>query len=237
MTRLGRLFVALSILAAGAGAALAVEVVHDPARYIDVKLQVGSDTLLQFPEDVIWSAEQPSRFQVAPFGAGSRSLIVRPLAEQEQRVFFRGSDTNTLYLARFATGNDYLPVVTVRLPASPPSRTEEGARAAARMTVPSLLGAMMRHAVPSGFETAASKTVLLRQAPLSITARQVWSSSRMVGVVVLIAIEGPLSRVEIHPASIRLQIPEFGTLRAFAADRWELTSDQPTSQGYLVFTR
>ncbi len=230
-------WLAVTLFAWMTATCLAVEVQHDPSRYIDVKLQLGSDTLLQFPEEVIWNAEQPSRFQAAPFGPSSRSLIIRPVAEQEQRVFFRGMETNTLYLARFSTANGYLPVITVTLPPSPPARGEEGVRSAARLTVPGLVASMMRYSVPGGFETAASKTVLLQQAPLRITAKEVWSSSRMVGVLVEISIEGPIDRVEIQPASVRLQIPEFGTLRAMAADSWELSPDSPATRGYLVFTR
>ena len=46
----------LLLLALVAGGASASDVVYDGRRYIDVALQLGSDTVLNFPEDVSWSA-------------------------------------------------------------------------------------------------------------------------------------------------------------------------------------
>lgn len=217
-----------------AGGALASEVVHDGRRYIDVPLQLGSDTVLNFPEDVSWSAEQPSRFDIKPFGAGFRSLIVRPLAEQEQRVFFRGNTSGQIYLARFATGASYLPIITVR---SGAAQAEEQYRTAARASIPSLLRAMMAGGAAPGFERARSSRVLLSQAPLTITAREVWSAPQLVGIIVELELAGGAPALEIRPAGVRIDIPELGALRAFAADAWELTVTQPRTRGYLVFSR
>jgi hypothetical protein len=240
MALLGAAFRWIAVAAASAvlsSAAVAADVVYDPTRYIDVRLSLGNDTILQFPEDVAWSAEQASKFDAAAMGPGSRTLIIRPKVEQEQRVFFRGASTGTIYLARFSTGSGYLPLINVVAPVTTATRSADETRAAARMTIPGLLTAMMRESLPVGFERAPSTTVLLSQAPLQITAREVWASGRMTGVIVQVERNGSGEVVTIHPASIRLQVPELGTLRAFAADVWELSPDRPTTRGYFVFTR
>lgn len=217
-----------------AGGALASDVVYDGRRYIDVPLQLGSDTVLNFPEDVSWSAEQPSRFEIKPFGNGYRSLIVRPLADQEQRVFFKGNASGQIYLARFATGTAYVPIVTVR---SGATLAEEQFRSAAKMSIPGLLRAMMGGGGAPGFEKVATDRVLLQQAPLLITARQVWASPQLVGIIVELQLTGAAPAVEVRPASIRIDISDLGTLRAFSADAWELTAVRPSVRGYLVFSR
>lgn len=232
-----RCVVVAALCALVATGARAVDVVYDPNRYIDVRLALGSDTVLQFPEDVYWSAEQGSKFDIAPMGAGSRTLIIRPKADQEQRVFFRGATSGTIYLARFSTSSGYVPVINVLAPIAASARGVDEARVASRLTIPGLLTSMMRETLPLGFERAPSTTVLLKQAPLLITAREVWASSRMTGVIVLVERNGPAEVVNIHPATIRLQIPELGTLRAFAADAWELNAERPSVRAYLVFTR
>lgn len=226
------LVLALWLLAAGG--AFASDVVYDGRRYIDVALQLGSDTVLNFPEDVSWSAEQPSRFDIKPFGAGFKSLIVRPLGEQEQRVFFRGTASGQIYLARFATGGAYLPIVNVR---SGAAQAEEQYRAASRASIPALLRAMMSGGALAGFERARSSRVLLTQPPLVITAREVWSAPQLVGIVVDLQLAGGAPALEIRPAGVRIDMPELGTLRAFAADAWELSAEQPHARGYLVFSR
>ncbi len=233
MRRAGFLLV-LALWLLVAGGVLATDVVYDGRRYIDVPLQLGSDTVLNFPEDVSWSAEQPSRFDIKPFGAGFRSLIVRPLAEQEQRVFFRGTASGQIYLARFATAGAYLPIVNVR---SGAAQAEEQYRAASRASIPSLLRAMMTGGTAPGFERARSSRVLLTQPPLLITAREVWSAPQLVGIVVDLQLAGGAPALEIRPAGVRIDIPELGTLRAFAADAWELSTEQPRARGYLVFSR
>jgi hypothetical protein len=217
-----------------AGGALASDVVYDGRRYIDVPLQLGSDTVLNFPEDVSWSAEQPSRFEIRPFGTGFRSLIVRPLAEQEQRVFFRGNASGQIYLARFATSGSYLPIVTVR---SGAAVAEEQYRSAAKVSIPGLLRSMMGGGAAGGFEKVVTNRVLLQQAPLLITAREVWASPQLVGIIVELQLTGAAPTVELRPAGIRIDIPDLGTLRAFSADAWELTAARPSTRGYLVFSR
>lgn len=234
MMRRAAFLVVLLLWLLAAGGALASDVVYDGRRYIDVALQLGSDTVLNFPEDVSWSAEQPSRFDIKPFGAGFKSLIVRPLAEQEQRVFFRGSASGQIYLARFATGGSYQPIVNVR---SGAAQAEEQYRVAARASIPSLLRAMMANGAAPGFERARSNRVLLSQAPLTITAREVWSAPQLVGIVVELELAGGAPALEVRPAGVRIDIPELGALRAFAADAWELTVAQPRTRGYLVFSR
>lgn len=233
MRRIGFVFLVLAWVLV-AGGALANDVVYDGRRYIDVPLQVGSDTVLNFPEDVSWSPEQPSKFEIKPFGNGFRSLIVRPLVEQEQRVFFRGVSSGQIYLARFATGSNYLPVINVR---SGAAQAEEQFRAASRVSIPGLLRAMMSGGPSLGFERAQTSRVLLQQAPLRITAREVWSSPQLVGIAVEFELMGGAPSVEIRPAGIRIEIPDMGPLRAMNADNWELTSARPKSQGYLVFSR
>lgn len=233
MRRAGFLLLLLLWMLA-AGGVLAGDVVYDGRRYIDVPLQLGSDTVLNFPEDVNWSAEQPSRFDIKPFGASFRSLIVRPLGEQEQRVFFRGNASGQIYLARFATDGGYMPIVTVR---SGAALAEERFRAAARASIPALLRMMMGGGGAPGFERARSDRVLLAQPPLSITAREVWSAPQLVGIVVDVDLIGGAPALDLRPAGIRIDIPELGTLRAFAADAWELTGARPRVRGYLVFSR
>jgi len=217
-----------------AGGALANDVIYDGRRYIDVPLQLGSDTIINFPEDVSWSAEQPSRFEIKPFGTGFRSLIVRPLADQEQRVFFKGNASGQIYLARFATGGSYLPIVNVR---SGATLAEEQYRASSKVSIPGLLRSMMGSGTSPGFERVATNRVLLQQAPLVITAREVWASPQLVGIIVELQLTGGAPAVEIRPAGIRIDIPDLGALRAFAADAWELTAARPTARGYLVFSR
>jgi hypothetical protein len=139
-----------------------------------------------------------------------------------------------IYLARFSTQSAYQPIVTVR---SAAAQAEEQFRAAARVTIPGLLRAMMGAGPGAGFERAATQRVLLQQAPLTIVAREVWSSPQLVGIVVELQLTGGAPALEVRPAGIRIDIPDFGALRAFAADTWELTSARPTARGYLVFSR
>ncbi len=234
MTRQVRL---LPLLMAAAVAATALAArsdaaeVWDGSNYLRVPVRFGSDTRLVMPEpfDDAWERDT----EVACTLLDAHTLIIRPrTASIEQRLTLRGRQSGTLYLARVSSALRYAPVVMVRNAAL---LRDEAAKSGTAPTVVGLLKAMMQGVVPPGFQIERTRRVLLDEPPYRIIAQQVWRSGRQTGVLAELTSTVPQRTVALVPANIRIRIPELGTLRAMAADRFELDAGQPSTPVYLVY--
>jgi hypothetical protein len=203
----------------------------DGSTYLRVPLRLGADTRLVMPEpfDDVWERDG----EVACTLLDARTLIIRPrIAGIEQRLTLRGRKTGTLYLARASSSLPYVPVVTVHNVAALRDENPPGRPAT---TVVGLLKAMMQGTAPAGYQVQKSQRVLFDQVPYRIVAQQVWRSRRQTGILALLSTSLPGQTIPIVPANIFIRIPELGTLRALAADEFELDADHASTRVYLVY--
>jgi len=223
---------ALALLAALLlGRAGAADSTWDGSTYLRVPLRLGSDTRLVMPEpfDDVWEHDG----EVACTLLDSRTLIIRPrVAAIEQRLTLRGRKTGTIYLARASSALPYAPVVTVRNVATLRDETPSGRP---QTSVVGLLKAMMQGTAPAGYQVQKSQRVLFDQVPYRIVAQQVWRSRRQTGILALLSTSLPGQTIPIVPANIFIRIPELGSLRALAADEFELDASHASTRVYLVY--
>ena len=216
-----------------APAALATEVVWDGNTYLPVPVHLGSDTRLVMPEpfDDSWEREA----DVACTLLDPRTLIIRPRSNNiEQRLTLRGRRTGTLYLARVSSALPYAPVVTVRNSVAVRGDSTSGH---AQPGVLGLLKAMMQGHTPAGYQVLHSERVLFDQSPYRIVAQEVWKSRRQTGILAQISTVNPSQALSIVPSNLLIRIPELGSLRALAADEFELRSSRLSTNVYLVYVK
>jgi len=228
------LLTAIAVLCGSAApAARAAEAVWDGNSYLQVPLHLGSDTRLVMPEPFDDSWEHES--EVACTLLDPRTLIIRPRSNNiEQRLTLRGRRTGTLYLARVSSALPYAPVITVR---SGVASHGDSAAGHAPPGVLGLLKAMMQGHTPAGYQVQHSDRVLFDQAPYRIIAQEVWKSRRQTGILAQISTASPTQPVPIVPANLLIRIPELGSLRALAADDFELRSSRLSTTVYLVYVK
>jgi len=216
-----------------ANTAHAAEAIWDGSTYLQVPVRVGSDTRLVMPEPFDDSWERES--DVACTLLDPRTLIIRPRSSTiEQRLTLRGRRTGTLYLAHVSSSLPYAPIVTVRN-----SMTGHGDSSAGHAPpgVLGLLKAMMQGHTPAGYQVQRSERVLFDQAPYRIVAQEVWRSRRQTGILAQISTVSPSQPIPIVPANLLIRIPELGSLRALAADDFELRTNQLSTNVYLVYVK
>jgi hypothetical protein len=216
-----------------APAALAAEAVWDASTYLQVPVHLGSDTRLVMPEPFDDSWEHES--DVACTLLDPRTLIIRPRTGNiEQRLTLRGRRSGTLYLARVSSALPYAPVITVR---NAVTGHDDAAAGHAPPGVLGLLKAMMQGHTPAGYQVQHSDRVLFDHAPYRIVAQEVWRSRRQTGILAQISTANPSQPVPIVPANLLIHIPELGSLRALAADEFELRSSRLSTNVYLVYVK
>jgi hypothetical protein len=233
MIQMTHRFLACALLAAAMAVTQAAELPWDGTRYLKVPVQLGSDTRLVMPEpfDDAWEHDE----EISATLLDARTLIIRPrIARVEQRLTLRGRDSGTLYLARVSSSLPYTPLVTVQ-PA--PARARLAEDGGGEVTVTSLLKAMMLGAVPAGFKAEKSSRVLLDVAPFRVVAEQLWQSPRQAGVIARLQSTLPRQSVTLVPANIQIRIAQLGSLRAMAAEDYELGPDLASTRIYLVYGR
>jgi len=224
-----------AVLAAVLTSVQATEVQWDGTSYLRVPVKLGADTRLVMPEpfDDAWEHDE----EISASLLDSHTLIIRPRTGKiEQRLTLRGRNTGTLYLARVSSALPYSPVVTVHAPnigGIGGGTSEIGSG----LSVTALLRAMMLGTVPAGFRVEKTSRVLLDQPPYKVTAEQLWQSFGQAGVIARIASSLPQRTVPIVPPNIQIQIPQLGSLRAMAADDYELGPEQVASRLYIVYGR
>lgn len=212
---------------------LAADALWEGSSYLQVPVRLGSDTRLVMPEpfDDAWEREA----EVACTLLDARTLIIRPrTAAIEQRLTLRGRRSGTLYLARVSSSLPYTPLVTVRNLAASRDDPQSG------RTLPSVIGllkAMMQGHAPAGYQVLHSERVLFDQAPYRVLAQQVWRSRHQTGILAEMSTTGPNQPLPIVPANLFIRIPELGTLRAMAADTFELDAGHLSTRIYLVYGR
>jgi hypothetical protein len=203
----------------------------DGTSYLHIPVRLGSDTRLIMPEPFDDSWERES--EVATTLLDGRTLIIRPRsAAIEQRLTLRGRKTGTLYLARVSSALPYAPIITVH---NATALRDEAATGRTRPTVVGLLKAMMQGNAPAGYQVLSSQRVLLDQAPYRIVAQQVWRSRHQTGILAQLSTSLPKQTIPVVPANILIRIPELGTLRAMAADDFELNANRLSTRVYLVY--
>lgn len=235
-TRLAARGIAAVLLAAAAmvptSDALAIDIAWDGTTYLQVPVRLGADTRLVMPEAFDDSWEHESDVSTALMD--QRTLIIRPRSAYiEQRLTLRGRRSGTLYLARVSSALPYVPVVSVRNAALSPGETPSGRT---QPTVVGLLKAMMQGNAPAGYQRLQSQRILFDQAPYRIVAQQVWRSRHQTGIFALLSTNLPNQPIPVVPANILIRIPELGTLRAMAADDFELNASRLSTRVYLVYT-
>jgi hypothetical protein len=231
--------------------ASAKDLMWDGKTYLPVGLALHSDVALTFPEPVYTSEEVPGAFTQVDFGDDGRTFIITPLKAVEQRVFFRGSTTGTIYIAKFSHKTPYAPIVNIVNAPSPASTTKAAAstqtpqfravpntnETTPRQSITLLMRAMMQGIPLQGYERAAVDQLVLDAGGYKITAQETWSTNRVTGLVVKIAKSPNVPAVKVHPADIQINSAKLGDLRMFGADRWELSSESPQVLGYMIFSR
>jgi hypothetical protein len=225
--------VAASLLAATLTSTHAVDIEWDGTSYLRVPVKLGSDTRLVMPEpfDDAWEHDE----EISASLLDARTLIIRPrTAKIEQRLTLRGRTSGTLYLARISSALPYSPVVVVH-GSNPRGGTpfEPGNG----LSVTALIRAMMLGTAPPGFRVEKTSRLLLDEAPYRVVAEQLWQSFNQAGVIARVTSTLAQRTVPIVPASIQIQFPQLGALRAMAADEYELTPEQPSSRIYVVYER
>jgi len=227
------LTVLASLCGSQAPTAHAAEAIWDGSNYLQVPVRMGSDTRLVMPEPFDDSWEHES--DVACTLLDPRTLIIRPRnGAIEQRLTLRGRRSGTLYLAHVSSALPYTPVVTVRNIVA--GRSDSGS-GRAPPGVLGLLKAMMQGHTPAGYQVQHTERVLLDQAPYRIVAQEVWKSRRQTGILAQISTASPSQPLPIVPANLLIRIPELGSLRALAADEFELRSNQLSTNVYLVYVK
>lgn len=204
-------------------------------KYIPVGVNAFSYTVVQFPEPIaVKFSEAPSRVEIK--SAGDNRLIIRPTSDNpEQRLFVVGKKTNTLYIAKISTELPYSPIVRVHDAAQ---SAQERLQETREMTPVRLIKAMFLNEPPAGFAVAASHRLLLNEAPYRMTARSVWSSPSMVGIIAEVDKNTPAPAVQFDPLQIHIVAPQLGRLRLISADKWRL--DNGINQrltAYMVFVK
>lgn len=215
-------------------AASATDLIWDGKTYLNIGLRLGADTAIVFPEPVEISAENPSAFEEVESNTDARILAVRPLTAQEQRVTFIGTQTKTVYLARFSTREGFSPLYRIQSKvADQQARTER----ASQTTPASLMRAMMADTIPPGFERRPLVQPLLSGPEYKIVSTEIVESPRMTGLIVTISLNASVASALVRPGDISIQIPSLGQVRMMGADRWDLDADSRTTTGYFVFSR
>ena len=225
------------------------DVAWDGKTYIPVGLKLGSDLALTFPEPVYTSAEIPDAFSQEDFGDDGRTYIITAKRDVEQRVFFKGQTTGTIYIARFSNKLPYAPTVNVVTPstqsataAKAGSSTQGTAQGPAEPTstkqaISSLMRSMMQGNAPQGYDRSNASYLILDAGAFTITAQEVWQTNKITGVIVKIRKSDSVEQVKVHPADIQINAAQLGDLRMFGADRWDLTTWSPQVAGYLIFSK
>jgi hypothetical protein len=224
---------AFALLAAAMAVAHGLDLPWDGTRYLRVPVRLGSDTRLVMPEpfDDAWEHDD----EISATLLDARTLIIRPrVARVEQRLTLRGRQSGTLYLARISSSLPYTPLVIVQATASRVNLPEDGT---GEVTVTALLKSMMLGTVPAGFRAEKSSRVLLDEAPFRIVAEQLWQSPRQAGVIARLHSTLPQRAVALVPANVQIRIAQLGSLRAMAAEDYELGPDLPSTRVYLVYGR
>jgi len=208
------------------------EIAWDGRTYLPIAVRPGADTRLVMPEEFDDAWERDSEVAVAPLDA--TTLIIRPRAATiDQRLTLRGRRSGTIYLARVSTSLPFTPLVVVRNPAT----SAEPALPDPAASVVDVLRALLRGVPPPGFRVDRSATILLDQPPYRLRARELWRSGRLAGIVADLESTVPGHAIQVVPANIVLRVPELGSLRAAAPDRFELDPTSPSTRLLLVFAR
>ncbi len=231
MSDTARRVVALA-LAAATTSVQALDIEWDGTSYLRVPVKLGSDTRLVMPEpfDDAWEHDE----EISATLLDAHTLIIRPrTAKIEQRLTLHGRNSGTLYLARVSSALPYAPLVTVHSPTIAGGTLTPGVG----LSVTALLRAMMLGAVPPGVRVEKTSRVLLDQAPYRVVAEQLWQSFGQAGVIARVTSALPQRTVPIVPANILIQMPQLGTLRAMAADDYELGPGQTSCRVYIVYGR
>lgn len=201
----------------------------DPETYLQVPVQLGSDTRLVMPEpfDDAWERDA----EVACTLLDEHTLIIRPKVNNiEQRLTLRGHQSGTLYLARVSSSLPFSPVITVHHePDSENGHTKTP-------SVLGLLNAMLQDSAPAGFELWQSQRVLLSQHGLKLTAQQVWRGSQLSGIAADLSLQDGETSFAVIPAQFSVRIPELGLLRALSSDTDTLSSKHPSAKVFLVYS-
>ena len=204
-------------------------------QYIPIPAHANQDIIITMPEPVVWNFQQPSLNQVEKWD--ERSILIRAkVAEQEQRVFFKGEKTGKTYYGKVSSR---LPFVPLRNVIDGTAAAQEERVAAAGVTPLGLMKAMMlpNGIPPQGFDEQASQKVLLNMAPFRITANSVWTSPGLVGITATLTSTLPDATIPIVPTNFQIRVPEYGALRVMGADTWELTPTNISTRVYFVFAR
>lgn len=227
-------------LAIGAGTLCAVftagaaDLVWDGKSYLNIGLRLGADTTIVFPEPVEVSAENDTAFERAESSTDARIMAIRPLSAQEQRVTFIGTQTKTVYLARFSTRGGYAPLYRIQ---SKVAQQQARIESASQTTPAALMRAMMADAIAAGFERRPLVQPLIAGPEYKIISTEIVESPRMTGLIATISLNPSVASALVRPGDISIQIPSLGQVRMMGADRWDLNADSRTTTGYFVFSR
>jgi hypothetical protein len=211
----------------------AADAIWEGNTYLQVPVRLGSDTRLVMPEPFDDSWEHESDVSCTLLDANT--LIIRPRnSNVEQRLTLRGRRSGTLYLARVSSALPYAPIVTVH---NLVAGREEPTSGRVQPGVLGLLKAMMQGHAPAGYQVQRSQRVLFDQAPYRIVAQEVWRSNRQTGIRAQISATTSARAIPIVPANLFIRIPDLGSLRAMAADNFELDGSRIATNIYLVYAR
>ncbi len=215
-------------------AASAADLVWDGKSYLNIGLRLGADTTIVFPEPVEVSAENDGAFERAESSTDPRIMAIRPLAEQEQRVTFIGTQTKTVYLARFSTRGGYAPLYRIQ---SKVAQQQARVESASQTNPAGLMRAMMADTSVPGFERRPLVQPLVAGPEYQIISSEIMESPRMTGIIATITLNPSVASALVRPGDISIQIPSLGQVRMMGADRWDLTADSRTTTAYFVFAR
>jgi hypothetical protein len=203
----------------------------EASSYLMVPVQLGSDTRLVMPEpfDDAWERDT----DVSCSLLDDHTLIIRPRsAAIEQRLTLKGRQSGTLYLARVSSQLPYTPIVSIHLPA----RQDSPIKPRGAPTVLSLLSNMLQDNATGGFTVFQSQRVLLDEQGVRLTARQVWRSQPLSGIVADLTLTDDHLSFAVVPQRFDIHVPELGLLRAVSADRSTLDQSHPHTTIHLVFS-
>ena len=85
---------------------------------------------------------------------------------------------------------------------------------------------MMQGRAPAGYLVQRSQRVLFDQPPYRVVAQEVWHTRHQTGILAQLSTVKPVQAVPLVPANLFIRIPELGSLRALAADDFELDANR-----------
>ncbi len=154
-------------------------------------------------------------------------------------MFAIGQKTGTAYILHLSSKHSYAPLFNVINKSEVDLKI---ANMATKLTPIALFRALFRSNIyqepaPTGFAEGRSEKLLLHDNTMTMQANKVWQSTGLSSITATVVKSPEQIMVKIDPATLDIRIPSFGDLIAISADSWTLTTEQPSTNIYFIFSK